>query len=71
MQAHQHGTPMLASSGYAAWVDETLCAGCGLCADLCQFEAIAVDNGYACVNVAACMSYGFYLVRGIIDIGQG
>jgi hypothetical protein len=34
MQAHQRGTPMLASSGYVAQVDSDLCAECGTCADL-------------------------------------
>ena len=29
MQAHRHGTPMLASSGYVAQVDADLCAACG------------------------------------------
>jgi heterodisulfide reductase subunit A-like polyferredoxin len=58
MNAHRNGTPMLASSGYVAAVDTELCAGCGLCADHCQFEAIAVDNGYATVDVAACMGCG-------------
>ena len=58
MQAHQRGTPMLASSGYIAAVDADLCAACNTCADLCQFAAIAVNNGYACVDVAACMGCG-------------
>jgi ferredoxin len=58
MNAHQHGTPMLASSGYVAQVDADLCAGCGLCADHCPFGAIIVDNGHACVDLAACMGCG-------------
>ena len=49
---------MLASSGYVAQVDEDLCEACGLCADHCQFEAIAVDNGYAVVDYEACMGCG-------------
>jgi ferredoxin len=58
MYAHQHGTPMLASSGYVAQVDADLCAGCGECADDCPFGAISVDNGYAVVDGAACMGCG-------------
>jgi len=58
MQAHQHGTPMLASSGYVARVNADLCAACGTCADACQFAAIAVDGGHAQVNFAACMGCG-------------
>jgi ferredoxin len=49
MQAWNRGTPMLASSGYVASVEPGLCAGCGLCADFCQFGAISVDNGHAIV----------------------
>jgi len=38
--------------------DTDLCAGCGECADVCQFAAIAVDNGFACIDTAACMGCG-------------
>jgi heterodisulfide reductase subunit A-like polyferredoxin len=58
MQAHQHGTPMLASSGYVARVDADLCAACGTCADVCQFGAISVDDGFARIDAAACMGCG-------------
>ena len=58
MQAHQHGTPMLVSSGFVAEVDAELCAACGLCADYCQFDAIAVDNGQAHIDYRACMGCG-------------
>jgi MinD superfamily P-loop ATPase len=58
MQAHQHGTPMLASSGYVAQVDARLCAACGSCASYCQFTALTVDNGHAVVDYEACMGCG-------------
>jgi len=58
MYAHQHGTPMLASSGYVAQVDADLCAGCGTCADDCPFTAISVDDGFARIDAAACMGCG-------------
>lgn len=58
MQAYKRGTPMLASSGYVASVDEALCAGCGLCADACQFGAIEVDGGRAVVDLNNCMGCG-------------
>jgi ferredoxin len=58
MQAHQHGTPMLASSGYVAQADAGLCAGCGQCAKVCQFAAITVDRGFAWVDAGACMGCG-------------
>ena len=58
MNAHRNGTPMIASSGYVAQVDKDLCAGCGSCADLCQFSAISVDDGFACIDATACMGCG-------------
>ena len=57
MQAHQHGTPMLISSGYVAQVNETLCAGCGTCVSFCQFGAIS-KNGRSAVSASACMGCG-------------
>jgi ferredoxin len=58
MQAHQHGTPMLASSGYVATVDAELCAACGTCASYCQFSAISVNDGFARIDAIACMGCG-------------
>ena len=58
MQAHQRGTPMLASSGYVALVDAETCAACGSCADSCQFAAISVDDGFARIDASACMGCG-------------
>ena len=58
MQAHCHGTPMLASSGYVSLVDADLCVGCGICADFCQFGALSVEDGIASVDTAACMGCG-------------
>jgi ferredoxin len=58
MQAHQHGTPMLASSGYVARVDTGLCIGCGDCSDFCQFGALSVSDASAAVDPDACMGCG-------------
>jgi Pyruvate/2-oxoacid:ferredoxin oxidoreductase delta subunit len=58
MNAHRNGTPMLASSGYVAQVDDELCAACGTCAEYCQFVAISVDDGFALIDAAACMGCG-------------
>jgi len=58
MHAHRNGSPMLASSGYVAQVNVELCAGCGACADGCQFNAISVDDGFARIDAAACMGCG-------------
>ncbi len=58
MQAHGSGTPMLASSGYTARVDETLCIGCGVCEPYCQFDAIEITNELNHINMNACMGCG-------------
>jgi MinD superfamily P-loop ATPase len=50
MEAQRNGTPMIASSGYVAMVDE--------CAEMCQFAAISVDDGLARIDAAACMGCG-------------
>jgi heterodisulfide reductase subunit A-like polyferredoxin len=49
---------MLASSGYVAQVDEEMCAARGLCTHYCQFAAISLDDGFARIDVAACMGCG-------------
>lgn len=53
----KYGAPMLASSGYVAQVDETLCTPCATCEDSCPFGAIQVDET-AVVNWEACMGCG-------------
>lgn len=58
MQAWRHGTPMLASSGYVALLDEELCRRCGTCASRCPFGAIAMEAGGPEVDVRACMGCG-------------
>jgi len=52
-----YGTPMMASSGYVAQVDETLCVACDTCKEACPFGAIQVD-GMAVVKWEACMGCG-------------
>jgi MinD superfamily P-loop ATPase len=45
-------------SGKTAWIDPALCIGCGKCADVCRFNAIA-DNGKDFeVNPLACEGCG-------------
>ncbi|MBL7201496.1 MAG: 4Fe-4S binding protein [Anaerolineae bacterium] len=63
MQAHQGGTPMLASSGYVNQVDAALCEGCGECAEMCPFGALAVREGLAAVDLSACMGCGACISR--------
>ncbi len=58
MQAMRNGVPMLAASGYVSQVDASLCAGCGTCAEHCQFAAITVTDGYSVVDAELCMGCG-------------
>lgn len=58
MNAQRHGTPMLASSGYLAHVDEEACIGCGDCLAFCQFEALAIVDYKNQVNEERCMGCG-------------
>jgi ferredoxin len=71
VHAHRNGTPMIASSGYVARVDIDLCAGCGFCADICQFAAISVDDDLARLDAGACMGCGVCVAhcpQGAIDL---
>jgi ferredoxin len=58
MQAHNNGTPMLASSGYVAKVDVDLCLGCETCIDHCQFGALSMKDNVIDVDTFACMGCG-------------
>ena len=58
MQAHRNGTPMLASSGYLAQVDEALCIQCGECEATCQFGALAMGENAMQVDSGKCMGCG-------------
>ena len=63
MQAHRHGIPMLASSGYVSRVDIGACVGCATCTGFCQFGALSVKDGAAIVDAAACMGCGVCVSR--------
>lgn len=58
MQAQRSGTPMLASSGYTARLDEGLCTACGTCEEVCQFQAVTVTGKSAAVSERECMGCG-------------
>ena len=58
MNAHQRGTPMLASSGYVCILDDILCNGCSTCNEFCQFGALEVAEGVNHVNYEKCMGCG-------------
>ena len=59
MRAWRNGTPMLACSGYVSQAESTLCTGCGLCVENCQFSALSLDgDGLAMVDAERCMGCG-------------
>ena len=58
IHAHQTGTPMLASSGYMAKVNEDTCVACGTCVDNCQFGALNTVDILMEVDVSRCMGCG-------------
>ncbi len=57
MNAHRHGNPMLASSGYICRMDQQRCISCGTCVDLCQFAAIDLQ-AESPVDEDKCMGCG-------------
>ncbi|MDX1776894.1 MAG: 4Fe-4S binding protein [Desulfobulbales bacterium] len=63
INAHRHGTPMLASSGYVSEVDRTLCIGCGICSGFCPFDAIDMIDGLASINFDKCMGCGICAMK--------
>jgi ferredoxin len=63
IHAHQHGTPMLASSGYVCQIEEALCIGCGECHDFCQFSALSLEDHVTRVDEALCMGCGVCLAK--------
>jgi len=58
MQANRNGTPMLASSGFVAAAEIDCCTGCGLCAEVCPFDALAVEDGVVRIDEEKCMGCG-------------
>ena len=58
MQAHRHGIPMLASSGYTVRIDKDLCTECGCCVAVCPFGALTTEEESVAVNPIACMGCG-------------
>ncbi|MBN1934660.1 MAG: 4Fe-4S binding protein [Anaerolineae bacterium] len=63
MQAQRNGVPMLESSGYINQVDASRCQGCGACAEVCPFDAIAIRDGVSTVDAARCMGCGACIDR--------
>ncbi|HTZ18233.1 MAG TPA: 4Fe-4S binding protein [Dissulfurispiraceae bacterium] len=61
------GAHTIARAEYVAVVDNDLCAGCGLCMERCQFDAITSNESIAAVDPGKC--YGCGLCRKACDQG--
>ncbi|MEN8242604.1 MAG: 4Fe-4S binding protein, partial [Chloroflexota bacterium] len=59
MNMHKNGTPMLASSGYVAEINQELCISCWTCEPYCQFGALMLtDEATSGVVWENCMGCG-------------
>ncbi|MEN8199781.1 MAG: 4Fe-4S binding protein [Thermodesulfobacteriota bacterium] len=58
IQAMRNGVPMLASSGFVAQVDQSLCVHCGRCATHCQFDALFKDGEQVHFDESKCLGCG-------------
>jgi ferredoxin len=58
MQSVRNGTPMLTSSGYISVLDTEGCSSCGLCEEICPFEAINYDGEHPEIILENCMGCG-------------
>lgn len=47
--------PMFAPTGWCPEVDETVCVGCGQCADDCNFKALRMEDGKVMLQKETCM----------------
>ncbi|MDD5264931.1 MAG: 4Fe-4S binding protein [Candidatus Bipolaricaulis sp.] len=63
MQAFQHGTPMLASSGFVSRVEIGSCVRCGACVEACPFDTLAIGETAVRVDEARCMGCGVCVSR--------
>ena len=62
VNAQRKGTPILASSGYVARINENECRACGSCVKICPFSAIS-QNGRVQVDPQVCMGCGICVNR--------
>ena len=54
----KYGAHTMASSGYVATIDENNCTTCGVCVDVCPFDAISMERTGTTVNATTCMGCG-------------
>jgi Fe-S-cluster-containing hydrogenase component 2 len=55
---NRYGIPMMASSGYVSSVNQDLCTQCGICVDICPFNALALNSGMIAAIWEKCMGCG-------------
>ena len=54
----KYDNPVMASSGYIAQLDESLCVGCGTCVDACPFNALSINDRISIMDWDKCMGCG-------------
>ncbi len=54
----KYGNPIMASSGYVVHTKSELCDACGICVDICPFNALSLNNDHVVINWEKCMGCG-------------
>ena len=54
----KYGNPVMASSGYVAQVDKSICTGCGICVDACPFNALSIEDETSVMDWEKCLGCG-------------
>jgi ferredoxin len=58
IQLVRSGSPMITSSGYLAHIDESRCIGCASCQEVCNFDALLIEDGVTTILDTKCMGCG-------------
>ena len=58
MASYFRGVPRMAHSGYSPVIQDDSCTGCGMCAEICPFQAIGSCDGLPMVDRELCMGCG-------------
>ena len=54
----KYDIPLMTSSGYIAQLDNDICTACGICIDVCPFNALSENEIYAALDWELCMGCG-------------